>query len=682
MDLIKVNPKDIIFALDIGTRTVIGTVGIVRDKKFHIVAESCIEHEERAMLDGQIHDINLVAAAVHKVKSQLEESLGFSLSKVAIAAAGRFLKTATVKGTMEIDPYVEIDKDIIRSIELTAVKLAEEKVNKQSFGKLYCVGFSVKSYYLNGYVISNLLSHKGENIAAEVIATFLPRTVVDSLYAVMDKVDLEVINLTLEPIAAMEAVIPSNLRLLNLALVDIGAGTSDIAISSKDTVSAYGMVPMAGDEVTELIAQNYLVDFNTAERIKRECSVKEKVSFIDVIGLENEIDGNEILEFIQPIVSKIGKEIAKNVIELNGGKSPNAIFLVGGGAHTPGIKEVLAKELNLPAQRIAIKGREAVVECECINKELGSTGVTVLGIALVSVKRLGHDFIDVTLNDKIVSLFNSHTHTVMDVMLQAGINPKTLIGKNGKNIKFTLNGTKRVAFGTLGTNAAIEINKKPASIDAEVREGDCIIISYAKDGKNASAKAMDYIHNLHSISFFVNDIITNLEPVVTINNNRANIETAILEGDEITIVYPSTLKEYIQFFREENKNVKFYVGNEQIQDSYVINEGDRIFIIEELSLKNNEIAMDNKEICCDNKEICSEENKEDKKTYEIEFVVIVNNKSITLKNKEKYVFIDVFDYIDFDLSYPKGNLVLMLNGNKAGYYDNLKTGDIIDIYWE
>jgi len=675
MDLINVNPKDIIFALDIGTRTVIGTVGIVKDKKFHIVAESCIEHEERAMLDGQIHDINLVASAVQRVKSELEECLGFSLKKVAIAAAGRFLKTATVKGTMEVDPYVEIDKDIIRSIELTAVKLAEEKVNKQSSGKLYCVGFSVKSYFLNGYVISNLLSHKGENIAAEVIATFLPRTVVDSLYAVLNKVNLEVINLTLEPIAAMEAVIPSNLRLLNLALVDIGAGTSDIAISSKDTVSAYGMVPMAGDEVTELIAQNYLVDFNTAERIKRECSVKEKVSFIDVIGLENEIDGNEILEFIQPIVNKIGKEIAKNVIELNGGKSPNAIFLVGGGAHTPGIKEVLAKELNIPLQRIALKGREAVVECECINKELGSTGVTVLGIALVSVKRLGHDFIDVTLNDKIVSLFNSHTHTVMDVMLQAGINPKTLIGKNGKNIKFTLNGTKRVAFGTLGTNAAIEINKRSGSIDAEVREGDCIIISYAKNGKNASPKVMDYIQNLHSISFFVNDIITNLEPIVNINNNRANIETAILEGDAVTIIYPSTLKEYFEFFREENKNVKFYVGNEEIQQSYVINEGDRIYLVEEFIEHNNEIA-------CQKLEVHNEENKEDKKTCEIEFEVIVNNKSIVLKKKENYVFIDIFEYIDFDLSYPKGNLVLMLNGNKAGYYDNLSKGDIINIYWE
>ena len=263
------NSKDTIFSLDIGTRSVIGTVGIVKEKKFVVLAESYIEHQERAMIDGQIHDISLVANAVTYVKNQLEKKLNFELKDVAIAAAGRFLRTVTVKADIDIEPEKEIDKETIRSLELTSVKKAEERVNKQTEGKLYCVGYSVKSYYLNGFVISNLLSHKGESVSAEVIATFLPRGVVDSLYSVMDKVGLNVVSLTLEPIAAMEAAIPKNLRLLNLVLVDIGAGTSDIAISSKDTISAYGMVPLAGDEATEAIAQAFLVDFNTAERIKR-----------------------------------------------------------------------------------------------------------------------------------------------------------------------------------------------------------------------------------------------------------------------------------------------------------------------------------------------------------------------------------------------------------------------------
>ena len=54
---------------------------------------------------------------------------------------------------------------------------------------------------------------------------------------------------------------------------------------------------------------------------------------------------------------------------------------------------------------------------------MGSAGVTVLGIALTAIRSLGNDFIDVVLNNDPISLFNSHKHTIMDVLLQAGINP-------------------------------------------------------------------------------------------------------------------------------------------------------------------------------------------------------------------------------------------------------------------
>ena len=473
MEITNVNAEELIFALDIGTRSIIGTVGIIEEKKFKVIAESYIEHEDRAMIDGQIHDIQSVASGVKKVKRELENSLNVSLNKVAIAAAGRFLRTTAIKAEIEVDIDKEIHREAIRSLELTAVKMAEDEVNKSTQGMLYCVGYSVINYYLNGYIISNLNSHRGENIAVEIIATFLPHSVVDSLYVVMNKAGLEVVSLTLEPIAAMEAAVPQNLRLLNLALVDIGAGTSDIAISSKDSISAYGMVPTAGDEVTEVVAQAYLVDFNTAEKIKKQCSEKHKIRYIDVLGFDNEVEPEEVLKIIHPIVLKISEEIGNKIIELNGGKAPNAVFLVGGGAHTPFIKENIAKKLNLPIQRVAIKGRDAVVGCICDGK-LGSIGVTVLGIALISIKRLGNDFVNVTINDKIISLFNAHKHTVMDVMVQEGINPKILIGKNGRNIRFTVDGIKRVAFGTLAKGAEIKINNILSNIDSEIKEGDII----------------------------------------------------------------------------------------------------------------------------------------------------------------------------------------------------------------
>ncbi|KOA21380.1 cell division protein FtsA [Clostridium homopropionicum DSM 5847] len=684
--LLDINPKDIIFALDIGTRSIIGTVGVVRDKKFHVLSEKYLEHEERAMVDGQIHDVSLVASTVSTVKKDLEEELGFKLKEVSIAAAGRFLRTAEVKVEMETDEDKEIDKDTIRSLELNAVKKAEEDINKQTQGKLYCVGYSVKNYYLNGYVIGNLLSQKGEKIAVEVISTFLPRSVVDSLYAVMNKVFLTVTNLTLEPIAAIEAVVPKKLRLLNIALVDVGAGTSDIAISSNESISAYGMVPMAGDEVTEAIVQAYLVDFITAERMKREISVKEKISYVDILGLENEVTSAELIKITNPIVDKITKEVGDKIIELNGGKSPNAIFLVGGGAHTPNFKELLAEKLNLPIQRIAIKGRDAVIDASNCDESLGSTGVTVLGIAIVAIKKSGNDFIDVILNNEVISLFNSHRHTVMDVMVQASINHKMLVGKNGKNIRFTLNGIKRVAFGTLAQNAEIKVNNKISSMDTEVKEGDSINIIFAKDGKDAAPRIIDFVKKIYSIGFYFNDIIQNLEPVAFINKKMISLEELIKEDEEVEVVFPSKLGEYLKYNDLMKENTTYFLRDEQISEEYVIKEGDRIYSrVEEKMDSHESIEAAEEENYINEESSQSKEGvtKEEAVTENHKGInVIVNDDKILLTGKDKYIFIDIFNYINFDLTSIRGILRLILNGEKAGYYDELKEGDIIKVFWD
>ncbi|MCY6957671.1 cell division protein FtsA [Clostridium brassicae] len=753
MDLLNINPKDVIFALDIGTRSIIGTVGMIKDKKFNVICDKYIEHEERAMVDGQIHDINLVASTVRKVKKELEKEINIPLGEVAIAAAGRFLRTVEVKVDLDIDESKEIDKEIIRSLELTGVKRAEEEVNKSTKGKLYCVGYSVKNYYLNGYVISNLISQKGDKISADLIVTFLPRSVVDSLYSVIEKVDLKVNNLTLEPIAAIEAVIPKKLRLLNLALVDVGAGTSDIAISSNNAISAYGMVPVAGDEITECIVQNYLVDFNTAEDIKRQCSCNDIVKYTDILGMENEVTSDQIIKTINPFTQKLCNEVANKIVELNGGKAPNAVFLVGGGAHTPNFKDFLAEKLNLPYERIAIKGRDAVIDCITLDDTLGSVGVTVIGIALIRIKQSGTDFINVTLNDEVISLFNSHKHTVMDAMIQAGINHKMLMAKNGKNIRFLLNGIKRVAFGSFGEGAVIKVNDVEANIDSNIGEGDNIEIIFAKDGKEASPKLIEYVKKINSLSFYLNDVIHNLDPVGFINKEIVDMEQTIKEEDEVEIIFPSTLGEYIEYYEDDKEQYVYYLKDKEIFKDYIIKEGDRIYKRkveyinnEESNIKENEIdenningenkvqhiedlpqndlhntdtfmktrinnectvnnaddeaaidnikeddniyiekKLDNINEKENNNQLISkksdEENLEEQKNSDL-VKVIVNDKPVVLEGKQEYIFIDIFSKIQFDLSVARGKLILTLNDKKAGYYDKLKNGDVIRVYWD
>ena len=185
----------------------------------------------------------------------------------------------------------------------------------------------------------------------------MPRTVVESLLTVLNRCDLGLYSLTLEPIAAGDVVILPSMRKLNIALVDIGAGTSDIAICRDGSIFAYGMVPMAGDEITENICDNFLLTFDEAERIKRELTNHQMVKFTDILGNEKEVSSKEVIDSVNSAVNELSSKIARKIMELNG-KAPVAVLCIGGGSLMPGLPEHIAAHLELTKERVGVKGRE------------------------------------------------------------------------------------------------------------------------------------------------------------------------------------------------------------------------------------------------------------------------------------------------------------------------------------
>ena len=278
----RVQGNDMIFALDIGTRSIIGMVGIVEENRVHITAIEREDHAERAMIDGQIENIEKVSALADKVKKRLEAKVKTKLTRVCVAAAGRALRTRRADYELDLPGTQLIDDEIISRLEAGAIGKAEEAFDAENEAqndnrRFYLVGYTVCQYYLDQYTMSNLKDHRGQHVKVDLIATFLPSEVVESLYTTMNKIGLEVASITLEPIAAINAAIPENLRLLNLALVDIGAGTSDIAACTGGSITGYTMATVAGDEVTEAIMKQYLVDFGTAETIKAQIRQEDQI---------------------------------------------------------------------------------------------------------------------------------------------------------------------------------------------------------------------------------------------------------------------------------------------------------------------------------------------------------------------------------------------------------------------
>ena len=350
--------NNMIFALDIGTRSIIGMVGIVNESKVKIIAIEREEHSERVMIDGQIEDIQKVASLAQKVKKKLEQKLQCKLTRVCVAAAGRALRTMRADYELELPQPQLIDDELISRLEVGAISKAEESFEAENNSennsrRFYLAGYTVCQYYLDQYMLSNLKDHRGSKLRADLIATFLPSEVVESLYTAMRKIDLEIASITLEPIAAINAAIPENLRLLNLVMVDIGAGTSDIAACSGGSVIGYTMATLAGDEITETIMKTYLVDFETAEMMKASLHQEQDVTYTDVLGLEQKVSQQQLAQSIQETITNLCNELSAKILEING-SAPSALFLAGGGSKLAGLKDKLATVLQMEPSRIAI----------------------------------------------------------------------------------------------------------------------------------------------------------------------------------------------------------------------------------------------------------------------------------------------------------------------------------------
>ena len=447
-DPTKMEEGELIYALDIGTRSVIGMLGALEQGRIRILALEKQPHARRAMLDGQIEDIDQVAGAVSLVTHRLEEASGRRLTCACVAAAGRALRTELGRSTLELSAPEALGHERIHQLEATAVANAEQALSTDGpeEQRFFLVGYTPTQFWLDHYPLTTLLGHTGQHLEAAVVATFLPSEVVDSLYAVMQKAGLEVASMTLEPIAALNAAIPADLRLLNLALVDIGAGTSDIAVCRDGSVVGYTMATVAGDEITEALMRACLVDFPTAEAMKLELGRSKSVSFTDILGLEQTLPAEELFSLLDGPIQALADEIAQRICQVNGGP-PSAVFLAGGGSKLPTLCARVAAALGIDAKRAALAGGYFQSSAYSDTFALSDPEYTTpLGIAVSAGLGLISDSYQVLLNGSPAKLFRSGSLTVLELLMMNGYRYSDLIGRSGKNLLLRIDGRRNVFY--------------------------------------------------------------------------------------------------------------------------------------------------------------------------------------------------------------------------------------------
>jgi len=737
-----------VFGLDIGTRNVVGTVGYqTDDKEFVVTAQYVREHETRAMLDGQIHDIGRVAKTIKEVKDELEKQTGQPLEEVCIAAAGRVLKTVTTHVEYEYAQESVVTGEDVHTLNLLGIEKAQEalkEVNDTSY-KFYCVGYSTVKFFLNDEVFISLEGHKANKIGEDIIVTFLPEDVVDGLYAAVGQAGLSVANMTLEPIAAINVAIPENYRMLNIALVDVGAGTSDISITRDGSIIAYGMIPHAGDEMTEVIVQHFLVDFNMAESIKLQSTTSDTVTYKDIMSIEHTIPAQDVWDVAAPVVDNIAQEVSAKIRELNGDKTVSACFVVGGGGKIHGFTEKLAEDLDLPEERVALRGEEVLgdvtFEQEDIKKD--PLLVTPIGICLNYYDQR-NNFIMVRFNGERIKLYDNNRLTIVDAALQAGFPNDELFPKRGTPINFTVNGVARLVRGEAGEGAVVTMNGKPASINTPLEPNSEIVIEPSTAGEAAEYKISQLDEYNHSvITFVINGRKVSCPRFVQVNGRLEPEDYSIRENDVIETRNYYTVRQIAQFmdlvidtdqmifvnneeadldtlvyenFSVEWKTDEYGVAridNNNYNDTQESDSDDASVLAEQganstesdntatrtseqmmnqvLDELHDEFAKEAEASAVPENELPEnelpkndiQEEIHEEDSSENTVTVIVNGEPVELSGKDTYIFVDIFTHISFDLQAGKGRAIAtVINGRDAQFSEELHEGDKIELYWK
>ncbi|MEC5421899.1 cell division protein FtsA [Virgibacillus sp. C22-A2] len=706
-----------VFALDIGTRSVTGILMEKLNDKFEVLDYHTIEHKERSMRDGQIHNVIAVSDVIGEVKEILEQRSERKLKRVCVAAAGRALKTTQAQAEISLNQQPITNGDTIKHLELSAVQAAQLKLaqleNSYDYTNYYCVGYSVLHYKIDQDQIGSLIDQSGEVASVEIIATFLPKIVVESLLASLTRADLEMEALTLEPIAAIHVLIPESMRRLNVALVDIGAGTSDIAITDKGTVAAYGMVPKAGDAITEAISDSYLLDFPMAEQMKRNIVTNGSAVIKDILGFESSITYETLITDVSSKVEELAASIAEEIIQLNS-KPPKAVMLVGGGSLTPDITSAIASKLQLPANRVAVRGIDAIQELNK-NEKLpsGPDFVTPIGIAIAAKQNPVH-YITIVVNERTIRMFEMKQLTVGDCLVQAGIDINMHYGRPGIASIVSINGKAITLPGEYGTPPAIYLNNERVTVDSHIQNGDTVTIDKGKDGREPRVSLNELIEELPSLSIYYNESKYKLTTDFYVNNQLKSKEYTVQDKDNIVLNQIRTVGDFITkigtdqigntkdfslFINNKKTTIligeaKIIVNDNKVKLDYLLKPNDRLYIsaakeprvVDLLNqLDNNywnriEVTFNGEPITMKQQRLLiTRENTElnpDSLLKPDDFIEIKE------KNHDPFIFQDVFRYVDIDRTSASGKFKLSKNDQSTTFDDVLHDGDQLRLDWD
>ena len=282
--------------------------------------------------------------------------------------------------------------------------------------------------------------------------------------------------------------------------------------------------------------------------------------------------------------------------------------------------------------------------------------------------------------------------------MQADFPNDGLFPKRGREISYTVNGKKKICRGELGEAARITLNGEEADLYTMIHANDVIVVEESTAGAAASLLLGKLPEFKSQLNLMVNGNKVTLPKYASVNGMLENEYYEIKNGDRIEMLEYYTVRQILDFMDVTlEPGMTVYVNNEpagddtQVYENFsmrmAIGDGSRKEETEEDSAEAETLETDSElseeHPAAGQTETKPESQEEKKQEQKISIGVLVNSKPVVLQGKTSYVFVDIFDYIDFDTNTVKGqNLVTTIDGRKAEYMEPLYDGAVIEVYWE
>lgn len=339
----KINNNNYIVALDIGTEYIKALISKIDGENLEIVGVGRAHQNLGDMYSGAIADISGVVHNCEEALIEAEEMAGVQAKKVVIGIAGEL-----VKGVTNTIRYRRPQSD--RPLDSTEMEFIIEKVQERAHKKaqkqialetgnddveIKLVNSALVSIHIDGYKVSNPIGFQGHDVAVQIYTAFAPMVHIGALERVAEELSLELVAVAAEPFAVSRSVLGNDANSnFTAILIDVGGGTTDIAVVNDGGVEGTKMFGIGGRSFTKTIATELDIVYDAAEKLKIN------------------IDGDQIKKTVSANINKAidktldvwvsGVELALSEFD-SADHLPNRILLCGGGSSLKKLVDILGK---------------------------------------------------------------------------------------------------------------------------------------------------------------------------------------------------------------------------------------------------------------------------------------------------------------------------------------------------